>query len=502
MFAMTNLAVLIETISKKLGKDFVFTGKTLEGALNDNYLLEDKKSKYVLRIPKENLSQLHLIKEEYRGIGYVTEGSEYKFRNLREQFAFMEKCKQLGIPINEAIDFGENYMLLKFIEGITLEKFLNQTNNPVIINDYFSTVINAHFKGVVIGDRWGHNTIVTPQQDLVHIDFDIELTAEDAREFEVAQLIYFCILQSRNKEKATSLALDFANREELKFYDKSRIAEFLTGHCRCFTNSREYGGIETKIEQIVSQLRTISKSTSSATEKEKTMIFILKNKRYRIPLDSEVAKPDHYTQFLAEYIMPKLGGSALDIGTGSGVHAVIMVDFYKFNHVDGIDINQSAVELAKQTVASKGLEHAIKIFQGEFPEDFKLNHQYDLIISCPPQIPTPLEVPQEKNCFYFTNEGGYNGRQAVDKIIKNVFPCIKKRGHFQVLHADFIGVEQTCNLLRDSGLSPTITATRKARPGKLTTSRIDYIESLGYKFQKDCNGPYFDLVIITGEKNG
>ena len=523
LFKMNSLEELLLTTPQKIGKRLRHK-KDIGGKLNDNYLIGNKESgeEYILRVPKKDPRDvLEEIRKEYEGIGYVTNGNEYRFRNLGEQVSFINLCKQKNIPVADIVDVDKNYMLSEFVKGIDLPNFLRKQKkrrgymlniNTLVFNTYLSSLVSAHQEGIVLGDRWGPNTIVTPQINIIHIDFDIELTAEDAREFELAQGTYYCLLHSKNKGEVVDKLKDFFKRKEvISLYDRTRVSEFLTGHSQYFKAHKEYGGIESEIDCLSNALKPKAKATSSSTEEEKNTIFICKNKRYRLPLHQEVAKPDHYSQFLAEHIIPaeRLWRKALDICMGGGVHIIILAE-KGFTRIDGIDINQKAVHLVKELIHSKDLKDikdSIKIYHGEFPEDFQhLSETYNLIITDPPQIPTPpnlstlQNLSREEKVFYYTNEGGFDGRQVVDKIIRAVPEFLKDNSYFQIVHADFIGIEKTCDLFKKVGLESTITATQKVRPGPLTTSRIDYIESLGYKFQKDNEGPYFDLAVITGKK--
>lgn len=508
---MINLDSILFRISGKLRKKLVLERK-LESIFNDNYIIREEKTseKYVLRIPKENLEIKNSIRKEYEGIGYSTNGSGYKFRNLEEQVSFISLCQQKNIPVAIVVDAEKNYMLTEFIEGKELPNILKNLDfidNINLVDLYLSSLISTHEQNIIMGDRWCYNTIFTPQKKLFHIDFDIELSTDDAREFELSQGLYYSLLYSKNKKEVVNSFKDFFYRKDLTtLYDRTRVIEFLKNHSRYFHNNQEYGIIEKEIDQIISFLKPKSKITSSATEEEKTMIFIYKNKRCRLPLHPEVAKPNHYTKLLAEHIIladritnESLTKKALDIGPGNGVYEFILVE-NGFNHVHGIEINAKAVQLSREFIRSKGLENHVRIFHGKFPDELNEQEKYDLILTNPPQIPTPTGIQRQESSFYLTNEGGSDGREIIDEIILGVPRFLNQRGYFQIVQADFVGIEKTLELMRTVRLEPKITATRKARPGPFTTSRIEYIESLGHKFKKDENGLYFNLAVITGCK--
>lgn len=225
------------------------------GVLNHNWVLWGEGGEsYVLRIPKKNPKQQKLIKEEYQEISYAKDGSEYRFRTLDEQVTFMEECQQWKIPIVPIAEKGKHYLLLEYINGKPLSEFLAQTDYPTILSEHFTNITRAHNLGIILGDRWGPNEIVTPSNKLVYIDFDIALIAEDAKEFEIAQVIYHCILQSKNKKEATAVAKKIVSGEQF-LYNKERVAEFLRGHVKYFAKRKCYCSVNPRsIERKISDL--------------------------------------------------------------------------------------------------------------------------------------------------------------------------------------------------------------------------------------------------------
>lgn len=495
---------LNELVLKIADKERFEIKRDLGGMLNKNYLIHFNNEECVFRILIDNLRHKESIEEEYKGIRYSVNGNEYNYRNIDEQIIFSSECLEKNIPVAKVIHHNDNYMITEFIEGREIPDILKSEQNiSEVINKYSSSLVSAHNKGIVFGDRWGFNTIIDKKGDIVHFDFDIKLNAEDAKEFEISQAVYYSLLFSRDKDSAVECLKDFLKRNEIKsIYDRNRVIDFLNGHSKYFMeHNTDYGGIELEIERLIESVKPKIKGTSLASENEKTMIFVCNNKRYRVSLDSEVAKPNYYTKFLFENIISSENhnGRALDIGTGNGVYIPILRE-KGYSYIDGIDINQRAVEFTRKIIEEKNLEKYVRIFEGSFPEDFNSNEEYNFIITNPPQIPTPSDISQENIQLFYTNEGGADGRQTVDKIIINVSRFLKENGNFRMVQADFIGIEKTLELMLDNGLKPKIIDTKKERPGPFTYSRIDYIESLGYKFQKDNNGVYFNLAVINGRK--
>ena len=255
-----NLSSLLIDISQKIGEKLKSTDQTLHGALNNNWIVKDEEEKkYVLRIQKESPLQIPLIRAEYEGIGYVKNGKEYRFRSIEEQASFTRRCIHNNIPTPKIRYFDNNVMLRDFVEGIPLVEFLHQKDSSAMIKNHLSNIIHAHKKGIILGDRWGPNEIVTLQNTLTYIDFDIELTARDAKEFEISQILYHCILPSGNRKAALHCVEELIASEEFVPYEKNVVAGFLRGHLGYFAKRKVYCGadpqsIESEINDIISAI--------------------------------------------------------------------------------------------------------------------------------------------------------------------------------------------------------------------------------------------------------
>lgn len=73
----------------------------------------------------------------------------------------------------------------------------------------------------------------------------------------------------------------------------------------------------------------------------------------------------------------------LDIGTGSGLIALMLAQRFPNAHVVGIELDPTSAEQAKENVANSSFSNRVDIIQGDF-----LNHDFeqpfDLIVSNPP----------------------------------------------------------------------------------------------------------------------
>lgn len=80
----------------------------------------------------------------------------------------------------------------------------------------------------------------------------------------------------------------------------------------------------------------------------------------------------------------------LDIGTGTGVIALMMAQQYSAALIDAIDIDAGAAEQAKTNVEGSAWNDRLCVYHSAL-QDFKLGYNYDFIISNPPYFVNDLK---------------------------------------------------------------------------------------------------------------
>ena len=98
---------------------------------------------------------------------------------------------------------------------------------------------------------------------------------------------------------------------------------------------------------------------------------------------------------LAEANDPK---SILDIGTGTGVIALMLAQHFPSAQIDAVEIDNSAAKTAGRNFESSSFADQLNIFPTDFQTFFKNypSKKYDLIISNPPFHLNSLESPEVK----------------------------------------------------------------------------------------------------------
>ena len=93
-------------------------------------------------------------------------------------------------------------------------------------------------------------------------------------------------------------------------------------------------------------------------------------------------------------------GSVLDVGTGSGLIAMMLAQRFPMAHIDAIDIDEAAVEQARENFEHSAFSSQLSAFCSslqDWPNHQSpiTNHQYDVVVSNPPYFQNSLKNPDK-----------------------------------------------------------------------------------------------------------
>ncbi|MBS3081170.1 hypothetical protein J4221_06880 [Candidatus Pacearchaeota archaeon] len=216
------------------------------GNLNELILLrDDQKKKYILQVQKKVRPVGEYLSEFFETVGI----EDYRYRSLEEQVLFSQHCLDRGLLVPKIFEHDYNYIIREFIEGTTYSEVLSNSENALLLR-YLQELMNIHKKGIVLGDRWGPNELVTPDGEIYFFDFDIELLDENNEEFEIAHAIYTSVINAKNKKNAISLITKFFENGALSYYDCDILIKFLERHITFYEGRRK----RTQTNEIVRRL--------------------------------------------------------------------------------------------------------------------------------------------------------------------------------------------------------------------------------------------------------
>ena len=180
------------------------------------------------------------------------------------------------------------------------------------------------------------------------------------------------------------------------------------------------------------------------------MVFLY-YKGLKLKLHPQVYEPAEDTFLLAENLKVRKGDIALDIGTGTGIIALLMAKKARF--VLGVDINPIAVELARENAKINGIKN-VEFRMSDLFEN--VEGKFDIITFNPPYLPG--EAKELKEPIDLALIGGKQGREVLNKFISQVRDYLRPNGMVQIVQSSITGVDETIEKLTKMGFKAEITA--------------------------------------------
>lgn len=217
----------------------------LEGALNVSPFYALSNETVLGRIPKANPAILESLAYEYHSIGFTGHGGSFRRRSPKEQFAFVNRAASHGLRVLEPGYINANdHIFFPFLSAAqtwdNALPALSDQDAGRLTYELFDDLRRAHSAGIVYGDRWSQNILVDPTFGILHIDFDLEISGKCAKDFEVAQAVYYTLCAGR--ERIIPLLKDILLYGD--WFNIYRVDEFVRKHSVFFNRSQKYGSTE------------------------------------------------------------------------------------------------------------------------------------------------------------------------------------------------------------------------------------------------------------------
>ncbi|WP_297509167.1 HemK2/MTQ2 family protein methyltransferase [Thermococcus sp.] len=168
----------------------------------------------------------------------------------------------------------------------------------------------------------------------------------------------------------------------------------------------------------------------------------------KIKLHPQVYEPAEDTFLLAENLEVKPGERALDIGTGTGLIALLMAR--KADFALGVDINPIAVELARENARLNGINN-VEFRLSDLFEN--VEGKFDVVTFNAPYLPGEPEEPIDLALL-----GGETGREVIDRFIEEVGEHISSGGRVYLVQSSITGIDETLRKFERAGLKARVIA--------------------------------------------
>lgn len=176
--------------------------------------------------------------------------------------------------------------------------------------------------------------------------------------------------------------------------------------------------------------------------------MILEYEGLKLKLHPDVYEPAEDSFLLARNLKVREGDLALDIGTGTGIIALLMARKARF--VLGIDVNPKAVELARENARINDIKNVEFRISNLFEN---VEGKFDIITFNAPYLPGEPEKPIDHALV-----GGKRGREVLDRFIDEARNYLKPKGMVQIVQSSITGIEETLEKLKNKGFNIEITA--------------------------------------------
>ena len=122
---------------------------------------------------------------------------------------------------------------------------------------------------------------------------------------------------------------------------------------------------------------------------------------------------DKALEVLKDIKSPKI----LEIGVGSGIISVMLALLIEDIEIVAVDINDKALQLAKQNAIKHAVDHKITFIKSDLFTNVPSNVQFDMVVSNPPYIADDYKLP--KNVKYEPSNALFGGKVG-DELLKNI----------------------------------------------------------------------------------
>ena len=140
--------------------------------------------------------------------------------------------------------------------------------------------------------------------------------------------------------------------------------------------------------------------------------------------------------FLSRFAKVKPKETVLDLGTGNGIIPILLAANTKGKIFYGLEIQESSVRIAEESVKYNNLQDRIKIVQGDIKQASSIfgTETIDVLISNPPYMIAQHGLRNEADAKYIAR---HETLCCFDDIAREASKILKTHGRFYLIHRPF-----------------------------------------------------------------
>ena len=173
-----------------------------------------------------------------------------------------------------------------------------------------------------------------------------------------------------------------------------------------------------RLHQIIKYLNNIHQESDAEFE------INISGKKFIVGPGVFCPKDTYASEFLAQHLVVRPGDKVLDLGTGTGIQAIVAAD--RAGKVIATDINPKAVYYAEKNARLNGVKEKIEVKSGDLFDPVR-NERFDLIIWNAPYLPlNPHSVLEMSWC------SGQN-QKLIETFLRDAKTHLTERGRIEIL---------------------------------------------------------------------
>ena len=211
-----------------------------------------------------------------------------------------------------------------------------------------------------------------------------------------------------------------------------------------------------------------------------------------------VGPPTPYTFLLAEHIAAMPGATAIEIGTGSGILAIVAA-LQGAARVLVVDTNPAAIEAAIANAELNGVgDRIVPLSVGDSIIPLPAGETVDLVISNPAQLPLPAAA-EAHNPYY----AGPDGRRMIDAVVGAAPRSLKPGGRLLMVLNSVTDFPASLALMRAVGLEPRVLEERSLELRPLfDRAWLDQLGGAGRGLYSLRDGTAYETIYAVGARLG
>ncbi len=157
---------------------------------------------------------------------------------------------------------------------------------------------------------------------------------------------------------------------------------------------------------------------------------------------------------LARVVAELATGNVLDMGTGSGIQAIVSARKSEVASVTAVDASENALQCAEKNAEKNKVKNKIKFIHSNLFEN--VSGVFDTIIFNPPYLPVEKSEKLDEESMAW--HGGADGRKILDPFLTQFSAFLSSSGQLLLLQSSLNNLEKTLEKLKVPGFKTSVVA--------------------------------------------